>query len=111
MEAVRKLTETKILKTSVQNILSETDKKLTIEQKEISMSLEDFEIPWKFHSEAPWPLAQDELLKVNKYRAPYDKYLCISRAWEIVSHYVSLIDDPGSQKFPKKISYVLNFSS
>ena len=49
----------------------------------------------KFHSGAPWPLAQAELLKLNKFRAPYDKYMCISWAWEIIGHYVSLLDDPA----------------
>jgi hypothetical protein len=59
------------------------------------LTVTDFEIPKKFHSEAPWPLAQAELKNMNAYRSAYDKFLCISKCWEIISHYVSLIDDPG----------------
>jgi len=60
-----------------------------------SLTLTDFEIPKKFHSESPWSLAQAELRNMNLYRAPYDKFLCISKCWEILSHYVSLLDDPA----------------
>jgi len=59
------------------------------------LTLTDFEIPIKFHSEAPWPLAQEELRRIDSYRAPYDKFLCISRCWEIISNYVCLLDDPA----------------
>lgn len=33
--------------------------------------------------------------KISSFKSPYDKFLTISKAWEIISHYVSLIDDPG----------------
>lgn len=46
----------------------------------------DFSIPSKFHNQSPWPMAQQELQKINSYRAPYDKFLCISRSWEMVHH-------------------------
>jgi len=72
-----------------------------------SFSLEDFEIPTKYFSEAPWPLVQAELRKLNNYKAPYDKFQCISTAWEIVSNCVSLVDDPGPDACFPIMSYVL----
>jgi len=62
----------------------------------IPLDLDKFQVPQKYHSEAPWLLAQLELQKINSYKSPYDKYLCISRCWEIISNCISLLDDPGA---------------
>jgi len=56
----------------------------------------DFEIPEKFHTEAPWPSAEAELRKINSYTAPHDKYLCISRCCDIISQAISSFEEPGA---------------
>ena len=65
-------------------------------RREINMTeelqLDNFEIPIKFYTESPWPLARVELEKITLYKAPYDKFICISKTWEVISYYVSIID-------------------
>jgi hypothetical protein len=60
-----------------------------------NLDLIDFEVSAKYHSEAPWPFAVAELKKIAAFKSPYDKFVCISKTWEIISNCVSLIDDPG----------------
>jgi hypothetical protein len=64
-------------------------------QKLGTLDLNDFEVQSKYHSEAPWPFACAELKKMSSFKAPFDKFLCISKTWEIISNCVSLVDDPG----------------
>jgi len=61
----------------------------------IEIDLAEFDVAPKYHSEAPWYFALAELAKINSFKAPHDKFLCISKCWEIISNYVSLLDDPG----------------
>ncbi len=63
-----------------------------------------------------------ELQKINSYKAPYDKFLCvseaiwlcwpayISRCWEIISHCVSLLDDPGVDVCWSIMAFVIFYS-
>eukprot|EP01119_Soliformovum_irregulare_P021763 TRINITY_DN7311_c0_g3_i1.p1 TRINITY_DN7311_c0_g3~~TRINITY_DN7311_c0_g3_i1.p1 ORF type:complete len:824 (+),score=207.93 TRINITY_DN7311_c0_g3_i1:161-2473(+) len=82
---------------------------MNVEIKSINktFSLADFEISPKYHSEAPWPLAQAEIEKMNSLKSPHDKLLCIGTAWEIISKCVSLVDDPGPDACFPIMSYVL----
>ena len=87
------------------------DKALFADLKQQALDLEDCQVPPKYHTEAPWPFAaaqirliillflfffdRDLYRKINSYKSPYDKFVCISRCWEIISNCVSLLDDPG----------------
>jgi len=77
------------------------------QKQQVYCSLDDFHLPAKYHSEAPWPFAQAELQKMTTYEAPHDKFLCISRCWEIISNCVSLLDDPGPDACFPIMAYVI----
>eukprot|EP01114_Cavostelium_apophysatum_P021752 TRINITY_DN7674_c0_g1_i1.p1 TRINITY_DN7674_c0_g1~~TRINITY_DN7674_c0_g1_i1.p1 ORF type:complete len:874 (+),score=154.87 TRINITY_DN7674_c0_g1_i1:85-2706(+) len=66
-----------------------------LRSRDVSLQLADFDISPKYRSESPWYFAQAELRKINSFKSPYDKFLCISRCWEVISNCVSLLDDPG----------------
>ena len=86
------------------------DQKLNEDLKKYPLILDDFQIPTKFHKEVPWPFAQAELKKMASYEAPHDKYLCISRAWEIISNTVSMVDDPGPDACWPIMAFVVHVS-
>jgi len=48
--------------------------------KRISMDDEEIQINRKYRAQEPWPLAQDELQRINIYKAPVDKLHCIIQA-------------------------------
>jgi hypothetical protein len=71
--------------------------------------LQDFDVAVKYHSDAPWPFACAELSKLSSFKSPYDKFLCISKTWEVISNCVSLIDDPGPDDCYPIMSYVIYY--
>lgn len=83
------------------------DDSLQLSVKAHTLSLSDMDIAPKYHSGAPWPLVQAELRKIPSFKAPIDKFNCISVAWEVVSNYVSLVDDPGPDACFPIMSYVI----
>lgn len=75
-----------------------------------NLNLNEFSIPLKYHSGAPWPLAQAQLQKINSYRAPHDKFNCIAECWTLISDSVSLLDNPEPDTLLGIMSYVIAVS-
>ncbi|PRP86107.1 RasGTPase-activating protein [Planoprotostelium fungivorum] len=72
------------------------------------LSPDDFRVPAKLQTDAPWFFAQAELKKINSYAAPYDKYLCVAKCWEILSNCVSMLDDPGPDALWTIMAFVIH---
>eukprot|EP01117_Protostelium_nocturnum_P004707 TRINITY_DN1706_c0_g1_i2.p1 TRINITY_DN1706_c0_g1~~TRINITY_DN1706_c0_g1_i2.p1 ORF type:complete len:926 (-),score=308.67 TRINITY_DN1706_c0_g1_i2:140-2917(-) len=72
------------------------------------LSPEDFRIPTKLQTDAPWLYAQRELMKINCYVAPYDKFQCISNSWEILQGCVSMLDDPGPDALWTIMAFIIH---
>ncbi|KAF7816913.1 vacuolar protein sorting-associated protein 9A-like [Senna tora] len=74
---------------------------------------EHLDINPTFQNEAVWLLAQQELQKINMYKAPRDKLVCILSCCKIISN--GLIDDsvtskenpPGADEFLPVLIYVI----
>lgn len=75
-----------------------------------NIQLSNFSIPQKYYGGAPWPLAQAHLQKINSYRAPHDKFLCIAECWNLISDSVSLLDTPEPDTLLGIMSYVIAVS-
>lgn len=73
---------------------------------------ENLDIKPKFQNEASWLLAQKELLKINMYKAPRDKLLCILYCCKVINNLlvnvsvVSNEDHPGADEFLPVLIYV-----
>ncbi|KZV33056.1 vacuolar protein sorting-associated protein 9A-like [Dorcoceras hygrometricum] len=73
---------------------------------------ENLDIKPKFQNEASWLLAQKELLKINMYKAPRDKLLCILHCCKVINNLLinvsvaSSEDHPGADEFLPVLIYV-----
>lgn len=57
--------------------------------KFITMDHEAIQINPKYRSQAPWTLAQKELMKINVYKAPGDKLNCIVQACKTIMNLIT----------------------
>ncbi|XP_073290110.1 vacuolar protein sorting-associated protein 9A-like [Primulina huaijiensis] len=66
----------------------------------------------KFQNETSWLLAQKELQKINMYKAPRDKLLCILRCCKVINNLLINVsvasdeDHPGADEFLPVLIYV-----
>lgn len=73
---------------------------------------ENLDIKPKFQNETSWLLAQKELQKINMYKAPRDKLLCILRCCKVINNLLinvsvaSKEDHPGADDFLPVLIYV-----
>jgi len=88
----------------------EYDKRLTqlIQKNTNTYSLlENWKINPKYIGGAPWNNAQLQLGKISKFKTPYEKYVCISRAWRSILESATLLDTPEPDTFLTIMSYVI----
>ncbi|XP_057469619.1 vacuolar protein sorting-associated protein 9A-like isoform X2 [Actinidia eriantha] len=72
---------------------------------------EHLDIPKVFHSEASWLLAEKELQKINAFKAPREKLLCILNCCRVINNLLlnaSMSEDsvPGADDFLPVLIYV-----
>ena len=75
-----------------------------------TLSHKDLKIPKIYHSEAPWPSAQEEILTINAYKTPKEKVQCVVRTCNIIMSLLSLATDrsvPAADDFMPVLVYVL----
>lgn len=61
--------------------------------KVITPAHKDLRIPAVYHSECPWPSAQEEILTLNAYKTPREKVSCVARTCTIIMNLLSLASD------------------
>ncbi|XP_073135210.1 vacuolar protein sorting-associated protein 9A-like [Henckelia pumila] len=73
---------------------------------------ENLDIKPKFQNETSWLLAQKELQKINMYKAPRDKLLCILHCCKVINNLLVNVsvtsneDHPGADEFLPVLIYV-----
>ncbi|KAI3991005.1 hypothetical protein MKX01_026189 [Papaver californicum] len=73
---------------------------------------ESLDIKPAFQNETSWLLAQKELQKINMYKAPRDKLVCILNCWKVISnllHNASVASNenpPGADEFLPVLIFV-----
>ncbi|KAL6504911.1 hypothetical protein OROHE_023669 [Orobanche hederae] len=73
---------------------------------------ENLDIKPTYHNEASWLLAQKELQKINMYKAPRDKLVCILNCCKVINNLLlnasnaSNEDHPGADEFLPVLIYV-----
>merc|ERR1711937_811239 len=66
------------------------------------------DIPDKYCNESSWTLAQKELQKINTYKAPRDKLVCILDCCRVISNLLSTTEEgAGADDFLPILIYVL----
>jgi len=76
----------------------------------VTLSHKDLRIPKMYHSEAPWPSAQEEILTINAYKTPKEKVQCVLRTCTIIMSLLSLAQDksvPAADDLMPVLVYVL----
>lgn len=71
---------------------------------------EHLDIPEHFRVEASWLLAQNELIKVNNFKAPRDKLVCILNTCRIINNLLNVSAGnrpPGADDFLPVLIYVV----
>ena len=69
---------------------------------------EHLDIPDKYRNESSWTLAQKELQKINTYKAPRDKLVCILNCCRVISNLLSITaEGAGADDFLPILIYVL----
>ena len=70
---------------------------------------EHLDIPEKYRNEQSWTLAQKELRKINTYKAPRDKLVCILNCCRVISNLLSVSagEGAGADDFLPILIYVL----
>ncbi|UPR03406.1 vacuolar protein sorting-associated protein [Chloropicon primus] len=69
---------------------------------------EHLDIPDKYWNEQSWTLAQKELQKINTYKAPRDKIVCILNCCKVISNLLSVsVEGAGADDFLPILIYVL----
>jgi len=59
----------------------------------VTLAHPDLKIPKVYHSEAPWPAAQEEIWTINAFKTPKEKVLCVVRTCSIIMSLLSLAND------------------
>ena len=72
---------------------------------------EHLDIPTRFHSDASWSLARNELCKMNNFKAPRDKLVCVLNTCRIVNNLLNAThgptSPPGADDFLPALIYVV----
>ncbi|KAK3263739.1 hypothetical protein CYMTET_27472 [Cymbomonas tetramitiformis] len=75
------------------------------------MRPEHLDIPLHYRNEQCWLLAQKELQKINQYKAPRDKLVCILNCCRVISNLLNVSADenspPGADDFLPVLIYVV----
>eukprot|EP01105_Mastigella_eilhardi_P020581 TRINITY_DN4910_c0_g1_i1.p1 TRINITY_DN4910_c0_g1~~TRINITY_DN4910_c0_g1_i1.p1 ORF type:complete len:1105 (-),score=261.94 TRINITY_DN4910_c0_g1_i1:28-3117(-) len=64
-------------------------------------------IQQRYHCQAPWIPAQEEIRKLDIYKAPYDKFICFMNAWKIITNNLRPFGEYTSDDFLPIMAYVL----
>lgn len=90
--------------------VSKEDEKFAsnLRKKSSSVMMDDVLINPKFHTQAPWSLAQEEIKKINIYKSPHDKVQSIIGCWNIIFTYTRPFgDDTGPDDYLPILAYVI----
>merc|ERR1711933_485215 len=76
--------------------------------KTFSMEHDSIQINPKLKLQAPWTLAQKELIQINAYKAPGDKMNCVSKCCKTIMHLITLNPgDSGAEELLPILVYVI----
>jgi len=90
--------------------ISKEDEKFAanLRKKSASISVHEVFVARKFHTQAPWTLAQEEIKKINIYKSPHDKVQSIIACWNIIFTYTRPFgDDTGPDDYLPILAYVI----
>ena len=76
----------------------------------VTLTHKDLKIPKIYHSEAPWPAAQEEILTINAFKTPKEKVQCVVRTCTIIMSLLSLAQDksvPAADDLMPVLVYVM----
>ncbi|KJE90388.1 hypothetical protein CAOG_01708, partial [Capsaspora owczarzaki ATCC 30864] len=74
----------------------------------VTVDHESLQIPRQHQSEAPWPSAQKELLRINAFKAPGDKLNCIVQCCKTIIDLIQMSGKPaGADDFFPVLVYVI----
>ncbi|RWS31171.1 GTPase-activating protein and VPS9 domain-containing protein 1-like protein [Leptotrombidium deliense] len=78
--------------------------------KYLSPDHKDLRIPKAYHSQCPWPVAQEQILTINVFKTPRDKVQCVVRCCTIIMNLLSLVNEksvPAADDLIPVLVYVL----
>eukprot|EP01113_Clastostelium_recurvatum_P031728 TRINITY_DN3994_c0_g1_i5.p1 TRINITY_DN3994_c0_g1~~TRINITY_DN3994_c0_g1_i5.p1 ORF type:complete len:1302 (+),score=348.06 TRINITY_DN3994_c0_g1_i5:87-3992(+) len=61
----------------------------------------------RFCNQVPWIRAQQELQRINVYKAPHDKMKCITDTWNIIFNYLKPLGEVGPDDFLPIMAFVI----
>ncbi|XP_002989534.2 vacuolar protein sorting-associated protein 9A [Selaginella moellendorffii] len=71
---------------------------------------EHLDLPQSFQNEASWLIAEKELQKINSYKAPRDKLVCILNCCRVINNLLLMAKSgtpPGAEEFLPALIYVV----